>query len=216
MDDRTRAALWAPWRLDYIKDPGRKDPPANSAGCFLCDLAADPGGDAERFVVARRGPAVAVLNRFPYNNGHTLVAPLEHRGDLTELTARQSAACQSLLTDLTAVLRDLLGAQGFNAGLNLGAVAGAGLPGHLHWHLVPRWAGDGNFMSVTAGTDVIPQSLAALHALLTADPRLKDPASGEPASGEPASGEPASGDPASGEPASGGPASRTGEAAPAA
>ena len=178
MDESTRARLWAPWRLDYIKDPDRAKPPGAGggagSGCFLCDAAADPAGDAGRLVVARRGPALAVLNRFPYNNGHLLVAPLEHRGDLTELSPEQSAACQSLLADLCAELRETLNAQGFNVGLNLGAAAGAGLPGHLHWHLVPRWPGDGNFMSVTANVSVIPQSLGALHAALAGRPRLRD------------------------------------------
>ena len=143
MTDSTRDTLWAPWRLDYIKDPDRAKAPADSTGCFLCDLAAAPERDAENLVVARRGPAVAVLNRFPYNNGHALVAPLDHRGDLSDLSAGQSAACQSLLADLCGVLRAELNAQGFNVGLNLGACAGAGLPGHLHWHLVPRWPGTG-------------------------------------------------------------------------
>ncbi|NNJ24704.1 HIT family protein [Alienimonas chondri] len=175
MDEQTRTRLWAPWRLDYIKDPERAKAPQTGTGCFLCDLAADPAQDAERLVVARRGPAVAVLNRFPYNNGHLLVAPREHRGDLTDLSPEQSAACQSLLSDLCAVLREVLNAQGFNIGLNLGAVAGAGLPGHLHWHLVPRWPGDGNFMTVTANASVIPQSLGTLRDLLRDHPRLGDP-----------------------------------------
>jgi len=174
MDEPTRATLWAPWRLDYIKDPERAKPPERGTGCFLCDLAGDPSADERNLVVARRGPAVAVLNRFPYNNGHLLVAPLAHRGDLTELSPEQSAACQSLLSDLCATLRELLHAQGFNVGLNLGAVAGAGVPGHLHWHLVPRWPGDGNFMSVTAGVNVIPQSLSALHQALSGHDRLRD------------------------------------------
>ena len=113
-----------------------------------------------------------MLNRFPYNNGHALVAPSNHVGDLTELSAEQSAACQSLLADLCRVLREKLNARGFNVGLNLGACAGAGLPGHLHWHLVPRWPGDGNFMQVTAGAHVVPQSLGALSELLSGDARL--------------------------------------------
>ena len=166
MDDATRATLWAPWRLDYIKDPDRAKAPAKSSGCFLCDFAAAPEADDANHVVARRDGVVGVLNRFPYNNGHTLVAPARHVGDLTELTAEESAACQSLLADLCRVLRAELNAQGFNVGLNLGACAGAGLPGHLHWHLVPRWPGDGNFMQATAATHVVPQSLAALRGLL--------------------------------------------------
>ena len=166
MDDHARATLWAPWRLDYIRDPDRAKPPATGTGCFLCDFVGSPADDGANRVVARRGPAIAVLNRFPYNNGHTLVAPTRHVGDLTELTAEESAACQSLLSDLCGKLREVLQAQGFNVGLNLGECAGAGLPGHLHWHLVPRWPGDGNFMQATAGAHVVPQSLSALHELL--------------------------------------------------
>ncbi|MEM9702910.1 MAG: HIT domain-containing protein [Planctomycetota bacterium] len=182
MDSETRGRLWAPWRLNYIKDPKRAKTPKTGTGCFLCDLAANPAGDREGLVVARLGTAFALLNRFPYNNGHLLVAPLAHLGDLTDLSPQQSADCQSLLTDLCAALRELLNAQGFNVGLNLGAVAGAGVPGHLHWHLVPRWPGDGNFMTVTADVDVIPQSLGTLWELLVAHPRLRpgsDETSGE-------------------------------------
>ena len=164
--------LWAPWRLDYIKSPDRNDPadskPPN--GCFLCDYVADPAADAGHHVVRRTETAIAVLNRFPYNNGHLLVAPAAHRGDLAELNDGEASELMRLVTDLTGVLRERLNAQGFNVGLNLGAVAGAGLPGHLHWHVVPRWAGDTNFMAAAGGPRVIPQSLDAVHALLTEPP----------------------------------------------
>ena len=107
-----------------------------------------------------------MLNRFPYNNGHLLVAPLAHKGDVTDLTDAEAAEAFAHLRRMTALLRSTLNAEGFNIGLNLGKVAGAGLPGHLHWHLVPRWNGDSNFMTVVADANVIPQSLAALHGLL--------------------------------------------------
>ncbi len=107
-----------------------------------------------------------MLNRYPYNNGHLLVAPLAHKGRLDQLDEREHLECQRALTGLVGLLERLICAEGFNIGLNLGRVAGAGLPGHLHWHIVPRWNGDTNFMSSLAGTRVIPQSLDALWELL--------------------------------------------------
>src|SRR4029079_9400757 len=107
------------------------------------------------------------LNRYPYNNGHALVAPLRHVGDLSDLSPDEHLACMHQLGQLAPTYRRALNAEGFNIGLNLGRVAGAGVPGHLHWHLVPRWDGDNNFMPVLAGTRVIPQSLEALWELLT-------------------------------------------------
>jgi ATP adenylyltransferase len=171
--------LWAPWRLAYVTgtDAEAELPPepchwldGADQGCFLCRAAADfePGNAAdERLLVADRSErAVVVLNRFPYNNGHLLIAPRRHVGDLTAMTREEHVECVELLATLSRVYREMLNAEGFNVGLNLGRVAGAGLPGHLHWHLVPRWAGDNNFMPVLAGTRVIPQSLEALWELL--------------------------------------------------
>ena len=157
--------LWAPWRLDYIKDPDRKPEPAED-GCFLCRYRDEAASDAEHFVVHRGEMTLVVLNRFPYNNGHLLIAPREHKGDLGELSDAELLECQTQIRRMTARLRTVLNAEGFNIGLNLGRVAGAGLPGHLHWHVVPRWSGDSNFMTVTADTNVIPQSLRALFTLL--------------------------------------------------
>ncbi|QDT37167.1 AP-4-A phosphorylase [Stratiformator vulcanicus] len=159
--------LWAPWRLDYIKDPDRqKEPPPTSSGCFLCDYREQPERDDTNFVVARAEHVFVVLNRFPYNNGHLLIAPLEHKGELAELSAEELLGCVTEMQRFVSSLKELLNADGFNIGLNLGSVAGAGLPGHLHWHVVPRWSGDSNFMTVTGDTNVIPQSLSALHAML--------------------------------------------------
>src|SRR5205807_6197651 len=110
---------------------------------------------------------VLVLNRFPYNNGHLLVAPRAHKGRLAELDDGEVLEMQQALERLVAVFDELMHPEGYNIGLNLGRAAGAGVPGHLHWHLVPRWNGDTNFMSVLANVSVIPQSLAALHHLLT-------------------------------------------------
>jgi ATP adenylyltransferase len=171
--------LWAPWRLAYVAgQEGTTSLPAPLSwcdgadrDCFLCRAAAkyDPIANADRqLLVVGRGPRTLIVqNRYPYNNGHLLIAPQRHVGELDELNQDEHLECMEQLTRLTTVYRDLVKAEGFNIGLNLGRVAGAGLPGHLHWHLVPRWNGDTNFMPVMACTRVIPQSLDALWELLT-------------------------------------------------
>lgn len=153
--------LWAPWRLPYIVSAKDEQP----AGCFICRYAAE-SNDARNFVVARGERTLTILNRFPYNNGHLLVAPLAHKAQLTELDDAELLECMTVLRRMTEVFQGLMTPDGFNIGLNLGRVAGAGLPGHLHWHLVPRWNGDTNFMPVLAEVNVIPQSLEALYQLL--------------------------------------------------
>ena len=139
-------------------------------GCFLCRAAAQyndgPPADRQLLVAARGSQALVMLNRYPYNNGHLMVAPHRHVGQLGDLSNDEHLECMAWLSRLTRVLGDRLRADGFNIGLNLGRVAGAGLPGHLHWHIVPRWLGDTNFMSALADTRVIPQSLDALWELL--------------------------------------------------
>ena len=167
--------LWAPWRLAYIKadkDRTATAPPAAmpagaEPGCFLCQAAADPAAP-ERHVIQRGGTCLTVLNRYPYNNGHLLVAPIRHVSRLDALTGDEHLDLSQSLARMTALLEKLLQPEGYNIGLNLGRVAGAGLPGHLHWHIVPRWNGDTNFMPVLGAVNVIPQSLEALRELLTA------------------------------------------------
>jgi len=109
---------------------------------------------------------VVLLNRFPYNNGHLLVAPRNHKGKLSELDQPELVETMENMRGMIDSLSDLIHPDGYNIGLNLGACAGAGLPGHLHWHIVPRWNGDTNFMPVVADTKVMPQSLDALYELL--------------------------------------------------
>ncbi|MSR56580.1 MAG: HIT domain-containing protein [Planctomycetaceae bacterium] len=166
IDPATHAALWAPWRLPYIVTTN--DPPDNK-GCFLCRYVAAPENDAQNLVVWRGRRTLTLLNRFPYNNGHLLVAPIAHKANLTELDDEELLECQQALARMMDLLSRTISADGFNAGLNLGKAAGAGLPGHLHWHLVPRWNGDTNFMPILANINVIPQSLAALYGLLRAE-----------------------------------------------
>jgi ATP adenylyltransferase len=159
--------LWAPWRLAYVATAA-KDGDAHDAGCFLCRYRDDPQHDAENFVVSRGEYTLTVLNRFPYNNGHVLVAPLAHKAALDDLNDGELLGCMHELRRLAATYAGILQADGFNIGLNLGRAAGAGLPGHLHWHLVPRWNGDTNFMTVVDDVRVISQSLSALYDMLKA------------------------------------------------
>jgi len=136
--------------------------------CFLCRAAAATAEhDRALGVVERTDRSVVVINRFPYSNGHLLVAPLDHRATLAGLADDELLDLQRCLAAWCSTLERSMQAQGFNLGLNLGREAGAGVPGHLHWHIVPRWAGDVNFMPVTAGVRVLPQSLDALWEQLT-------------------------------------------------
>ncbi|MFO0800757.1 MAG: HIT domain-containing protein [Gemmataceae bacterium] len=157
--------LWAPWRLSYVAAP--KDKPKDD-GCFICRGVSETT-DRDNLLVHRTELSVVVLNRFPYNNGHLLVAPKRHRACPADLDDAELLDLQRLLRDMMAVLERRMTPDGFNVGLNLGAAAGAGLPGHLHWHVVPRWTGDTNFMPVVTDTRVIVQSLDALYDLLAAD-----------------------------------------------
>jgi len=164
--------LWAPWRLAYIAGEEKTasieaDPrplafqPGADPECFICRGVAD-SADRANLLVERTELAVVVLNRFPYNNGHLLVAPLLHKGRLDELGEHEQLDLQQLIAKYVGLMSRLMNAEGFNIGLNLGRVAGASLPGHLHWHIVPRWSGDTNFMPSMANVKVIPQSLEAL------------------------------------------------------
>ena len=165
--------LWAPWRMGYILGektaaeplPVEKLLPGADADCFLCQCVPQ-GDDRQRLVVCRGKLTMVVLNRYPYNNGHLLIAPLRHVGQFNEIDdATQSELMQTMGRMIT-VCEKALKPQGFNAGLNLGHAAGAGVPGHLHWHIVPRWIGDTHFMPILAGVRVIPQSLEELLELL--------------------------------------------------
>lgn len=139
--------------------------PGVEGECFIC-RAARERDDRRNLVVHRTSQTITILNRYPYNNGHLLVASLAHKARLDELDDAQQRELLEIMGHLVNVLEQVMQAEGFNIGLNLGRVAGAGLPGHLHWHIVPRWSGDTNFMPSVAGVKVIPQSLDALWELL--------------------------------------------------
>ena len=142
--------LWAPWRLEYLK--GEK-----SSDCIFCSKPAL--ADDEAFIVHRGTSCYVILNAFPYTNGHVMVAPYEHVGDLNRLQTDVSAELMALTQRSLAAVEQVYGADGFNLGMNLGEVAGAGFAGHVHMHVVPRWKGDTNFMPVVGDTRVMPEAL---------------------------------------------------------
>ena len=151
-------ALWAPWRLEYIL-ADKED------GCFICQAVEEQ--DDETSLVIRRGKrSLCILNRYPYNNGHVLIAPCRHEAELGGLSDEELLELMTMTRDVQAALQRAMSPHGFNVGLNLGQTAGAGLPAHLHVHLVPRWESDTNFMPVIADTKVIPQALAELYQML--------------------------------------------------
>ena len=136
-----------------------------ATGCFLCEKPREDA-DERNHIIARRERVYAVLNLYPYNSGHVLVAPYVHGGDLTALDAATGAELMALTQAVVAALREEYGPDAFNVGMNLGRPAGAGVPDHLHMHIVPRWSGDTNFMPVLAETKVLPETLAQTYARL--------------------------------------------------
>jgi len=156
-----QTALFAPWRMDYIRSLQQ---PAAEA-CFLCQAAAAENQQQclERLVLWQTGLTVVLMNRFPYTNGHLLIAPRAHKPETEELTAEEKLDLMEQTTQAVRLLKRAVSAQGFNIGINLGRCAGAGLPGHLHQHVVPRWAGDVNFMSVVGEVQVVPEAISQLY-----------------------------------------------------
>ena len=146
--------LWAPWRMEYILSD-------KSSGCFLCE-AAEGKDDRAALVLCRRENCFCILNKYPYNNGHLPIAPYRHKPDLEDLTEEEMLGLMVLTRDVQSALKKEIAPHGFNIGANVGDVAGAGVPGHFHIHVIPRWTGDTNFMAVVSETKVIPQSLEEL------------------------------------------------------
>lgn len=154
--------LWSPWRYDYIKS-GSGDEQDEARGCVFCNLLAAEGDDASKFILYRAAHNFVVLNIYPYISGHLMIVPYAH---LSEIDAAPKAATDEMM-DLTkrsqAILRAVYHPHGFNLGMNLGRAAGAGVAGHFHMHLMPRWTGDANFMSTIGETRVIPEDLATTY-----------------------------------------------------
>ena len=152
--------LWAPWRLEYIQSADEE------TGCIFC--RAVQGDDEEGLVVKRGELALVLLNKFPYASGHLMIAPYRHEGEFGELTSEEAVEVHRLASGGLAALAETMRPQGFNLGWNLGRIAGAGIVDHVHLHVVPRWAGDTNFMPVLSDVKVIPEALAETRARLAA------------------------------------------------
>ena len=145
--------LWTPWRMAYIGG-------AKPEGCVLCEAAAaDPATDPEHFVLYRGVHSYIILNAYPYNSGHVMVVPYAHISDLTTVEPSALSEIVDLAQRMTRLLTQTYTPEGFNLGMNVGKVAGAGIAAHLHLHVVPRWGGDTNFMPITAQTRVLPELL---------------------------------------------------------
>ncbi len=150
--------LWAPWRIRYIL--GEKE-----TGCIFCRKSQE-AGDVKNHILIRERNCFAILNRFPYNPGHLMVAPYKHTGELDDLSEQELSELMALTRRGKQLLAKAMKPDGFNIGINLGRSAGAGMPNHVHMHIVPRWNNDSNYMPVIADTRVVPQALDELYAEL--------------------------------------------------
>jgi ATP adenylyltransferase len=150
--------LWSPWRYDYIKGCDKNAAPA-STGCVFCDILANPATDEEKFILHRAGFNFVILNIFPYITGHLMIVPFAHLAELAELPKEASDEMMDLTKKCQSALRNVYNPEGFNVGMNIGKAAGAGVAGHLHQHIMPRWFGDVNFITSIGETRTLPESL---------------------------------------------------------
>ena len=153
--------LWSPWRMKYISRSEKK------AGCIFCN-AADCTDSEENLIVRRTKLAFVILNRYPYNSGHVMVVPFAHQPSLVSLDKATQAEMMELINESLKTIESLYKPQGFNVGANIGSIAGAGVADHVHFHIVPRWAGDTNFMTTVGEARVLPEELSQTYQ------RLKD------------------------------------------
>lgn len=153
--------LWAPWRMQFIEELREK------SGCVFCELAL-PGDDKKRLVLHRGKTCFVLMNRYPYNNGHLMIIPYKHTGKLNDLDTDEQREIMALSARAVEVMQSSLDAEGFNLGVNLGKVAGAGITDHFHMHVVPRWVGDANFLPVIGNTRSMPEYLEATYDRLIA------------------------------------------------
>jgi ATP adenylyltransferase len=153
--------LWAPWRMPYIMDDN------DHTACLFCELPQTSDGP-DNLILHRGQHAYVMLNRYPYTSGHSMVVPYAHVDSLAELSAAEHAELMSLTSASIENLRRAYQAEAFNVGLNIGAAAGAGIVNHIHFHIVPRWTGDTNFMTAAAATRVLPEALEQTYERLAA------------------------------------------------
>ena len=149
--------MWSPWRYDYLASAGKKSP-----SCVLC-VEENRSHDAERLIVFRGSHNFIILNLFPYTSGHVMVAPYEHLDTIAVAKAEQLSEMMQLAQRCIGALQKLYRPEGFNIGMNLGQAAGAGIREHFHLHVVPRWVGDANFMSIVGETRVLPEELGQTY-----------------------------------------------------
>jgi ATP adenylyltransferase len=154
--------MWAPWRLKYVAEE------KGETGCVFCSRLAS-NNDTKSLILRRSDHAFVIMNLYPYNTGHVMIVPNRHVADPEELTSEELSDFSSLLPETLAILRRVLRPAGFNIGMNVGAIAGAGVADHLHQHIVPRWQGDANFMPIIAGTMVLPELIPATYAKVRAE-----------------------------------------------
>jgi ATP adenylyltransferase len=158
-DEGGMKVLWAPWRMGYILAENKAD------GCIFCP-GTDRTADQQRLILHVGPRTMVVMNRFPYNNGHLLVAPVKHVSSLERLNQDETLGLLLMVRKSIEILKQIMKPDGFNVGLNLGHVAGAGMENHMHFHIVPRWKGDTNFMTVIEDVRVIPEHIQATYAKL--------------------------------------------------
>ena len=150
--------LWSPWRYDYIKSAENLTT-AESGGCVFCDILKNPATDGEKFILHRAGFNFVILNIYPYISGHLMIIPYAHIADLDETPKEITDEIMDLTKKCQTIIRDVYKPHGMNVGMNFGKAAGAGVAGHLHVHVLPRWVGDANFMTAIGETRTIPESL---------------------------------------------------------
>ena len=154
--------LWSPWRYDYIKSGDHKTT-AVSSGCVFCDILANPVSDEEKFILHRAGFNFVILNVYPYISGHLMVVPFEHLSEIDRASKETTDELMDLTKKCQTALREVYEPHGFNIGMNLGKAAGAGVAGHIHQHILPRWIGDANFMTSIGETRTIPEDLQTTY-----------------------------------------------------
>ena len=150
--------LWSPWRYSYIKSGEAETSDADSS-CVFCSILASPASDEEKFILHRAGFNFVILNIYPYTSGHLMIVPYSHTPELADLTKQESDELMDLTKHCQSIIKEVYQPHGMNLGMNLGKAAGAGVAGHLHLHILPRWIGDANFMTAIGQTRTIPEDL---------------------------------------------------------
>lgn len=154
--------LWSPWRYSYIKS-GEQETHTQTSSCVFCSILESPASDEEKYILHRAGHNFVILNIYPYISGHLMIVPFAHIAELDELPKEASDELMDLTKKCQSALRKAYEPHGLNVGMNLGKAAGAGVAGHLHMHILPRWVGDGNFMTSIGETRTIPEDLRTTY-----------------------------------------------------